>query len=106
MSRIWYTHRHVCSCENKKNRILLVLSLSFLFVVLMIRNVTFDPRHVRHITLNPRLPPSPGPSTKIQTFVRTLNIVLGCREHQKCFWHVTGKKPICCVKTTGNAIGK
>lgn len=45
-------------------------------------------------------------SVVCQKAVRTLNSVLGCGEHQKCFWHVTGKKTICRVKTTGNTIRK
>ena len=31
-------------------------------------------------------------SVVCQKAARTLNSVLGCGEHQKCFWHVTGKK--------------
>ena len=81
------------------------------FFFLFIWCFNYQECHLRPSSCSSRYPrPSTSTLTSIldqnTNFTRTLNSVLGCGEHQKCFWHVTGKKPICRVKTTDNAIGK
>ena len=105
-SPIWHTRRRVCSRDNKKKSNYFI---AFFFFLIWCFN--YQECHFRPTSCSTRYPrPSTSTLTSIldqnTIFTTTLNSVLGCGEHQKCFWHVTGKNPICRVKTTDNAIGK